>query len=656
MLRVTRNVAFFALFAASCVFTAESGIGATRIVSAREFLIASEPPQGGPAIESSYFFVDSIALNEALRVGGQLELTDFPGNLGDSKNSESSVLTLDLKPAHSPIDQSTQFWEGTSAGDRPIAAPRFFAYRGKVLGEPHSRVILTVFGSKLFCSIVRETGESYVFGPAKLQSDSHVHVLMQESRLLAMSPLGPINCFEDALSQPHPLIPIQELLHRNLLQSFSEGSSPLSASTLLQTDIAVEADSCFFHNAGGNMGTVLGYIASLFAMSSTIYEDEANITWHLTWVKVWTNADPYKVNGDAYSLEDTVPHYWKLHYADVPRDLAHVMTSVSYGGGGYGWFSLCDTNWSYSVSSPQTGHQYPTFAFTYDAYIVAHEIGHNFSLPHSHNCYWDPPIDTCYTNDDTVHHLQLADACYGLPITPRRNPGTIMSYCANANYALSGNDFTQFKLALTFSPKVDSVLRVNAEQAPCITPPATPIVIFLSPRGSETYPGDTTIAIKWSFAHVSNVSLEYSSDGGNSWKPIANGVAATLGMYSWVIPNITSKKMLVKIADDADPSVADTSLLFFSVAPTANIDNAEPGNTTFSISLEPVTHILIVHSSEIMRIRWEIANDRGIIVLSGNGTNTSLESNIHLDGLAAGAYFLRITSPTSSILPFTYLP
>jgi hypothetical protein len=656
MIALTRNIIFFALFAASCVFTAKSGIGATRVVSAREFLIASEPPQNSPAIESSYFLVDSTEMSEVLRADGQLELTDFPGSPGNSKNSDNGLLTLDLKPTHSPIDESTRFWEGTSAGEIPIAPPRLFAYRGNVLGEPHSRVILTAFGGKLFCSIIRESGESYVLGPAKLQSDPRAHVFMQESRLLAISPLSPINCFEDALSQPHPLVPIQELLHRNMLQSFSEGPSPLSSSTLLQTDIAVEADSCFFHNAGGNMETVLGYIASLFAMSSTIYEDEANITWHLTWVKVWTSADPYNVNGDAYALEDTVPHYWKLHYADVPRDLAHVMTSVSYGGGGYGWFSLCDTNWSYSVSSPQTGHPYPTFAFTYDAYIVAHEIGHNFSLPHSHNCYWDPPLDTCFTNDDTVHHLQLADACYGLPITPRRNPGTIMSYCANANYVLSGNDINQFKLALTFSPKGDSVLRVNAEQAPCITPPPAPIVIFLSPRGSETYPGDTTITIKWSFAHVSTVSLEYSSDGGDIWKPIANGIAATLGKYRWVIPNVTSETMRVKIADDAAPSVADTSLLFFSVTPTASIAGAEARKTTFSISPEPVTHILTVHSPEIMRIKWEIANDRGMIVLRGNGNSPSQETNIHLDGLAAGAYFLYITSPASCVLPFTYLP
>jgi hypothetical protein len=45
-----------------------------------------------------------------------------------------------------------------------------------------------------------------------------------------------------------------------------------------------------------------------------------------------------------------------------------------------------------------------------------------------------------------------------------------------------------------------------------------------------------------------------------------------------------------------------------------------------------------------------------MIVLRGNGNSPSQETNIHLDGLAAGAYFLYITSPASCVLPFTYLP
>src|SRR5205823_639402 len=104
----------------------------------------------------------------------------------------------------------------------------------------------------------------------------------------------------------------------DLLSQMRDGAAPggrvQSIPGLLQTDIAVEADSCFFKAAGGDTATVLSYISSLFAMSSVIYEDEVNITWHLTWVKVWASGDPYNVKGNAYALPDTVRNYWKLHY------------------------------------------------------------------------------------------------------------------------------------------------------------------------------------------------------------------------------------------------------------------------------------------------------------------------------------------------------
>ena len=268
------------------------------------------------------------------------------------------------------------------------------------------------------------------------------------------------------------------------------------------------------------------------------------------------------MHGNAYALEDTVRKYWQLHYQNVQRDLAHIMTSIGYGGGGFGYYSLCDNANSYSVSSPQTGHTYPTFAFTYDVYIISHEIGHNFTLIHSHDCYWNPPLDTCYTKDDAALHLD--DACFSKPITPRKNPGTIMSYCANANYFLSGNDFSYYTLEMTFSHRPDSVMRYNAENAACIQTPAGPIVILLSPRGSESYTGGAMIPLKWTYANIQNVTLEYSSDGGVSWNPIQSGIPAAQETLDWKMPNISSQQMLVRIYDAQNQNTGDTSLLFFS--------------------------------------------------------------------------------------------
>ena len=632
------------------IFSSSSTKAIPRALPVSQFLQRIPNPSLSDAPTAIFYDVDSAALAKALSIGGAVQITNFPGSYND-------LVTLDLKPAHSPIDSTTQFWEGTSGGAVRISPPSFAVYRGKVLGEPDSHVVLTTFGGTLLASIMREDGTAYEFGPAKNDADDPAaHIFIREADLFSFGEFYPLNCIAGDLSQPNAPTPVPELI-----RGYRErGMSPLgdtAHSRLLQTDIAVEADSSFYHAAGGTMALALGYIESLFAMSSTIYEDEANITWHLTWVKVWPNGDPYNVKGNAYGLIDTVPKYWKAHYDTVPRDLAHVLTSVGYGGGGYGYYSLCDPNWSYSMSSPQTGHSYPTFAFTYDAYIVAHEIGHNFSLVHSEECYWDPPLDTCFTKDDTIWGLKLGDACDSLPVHPLPNPGSIMSYCANANYAIHHDSIQYFQLRMTFTKKVDSVLRMNAENTACITSPATPTLLLLSPRGSETYPGDTTISIQWTFANIDSVSLEYSPDGGTFWNTIASSLPADLGIYSWKIPNISSKSMLVRVVSNLKGGsiIADTSLLFFTIVPSI-VSTPKP-KPMLEFLQNPAHDDLALHGGTAgERLVYSIVNASGAIVASGETlVDGASESHFPLDFLPSGTYYLRITSPFTLNLSFTHL-
>ncbi len=516
-------------------------------------IVASTP-------NASYFTLDTAKLHTLLRSGKHIQISDFP-------LSDNISVTLDLKQGRSAFDSHTKCIVTSPNGDIEMNAPELLVYRGTVLGEENSKVMLTYSAIGLLCSVHRADGSDYVFGQLRSSSDQTTYILLPEHELLATAPFTPFYCMNDGIiDQPNPLTPIDQIFAEARSHKGGKlGTQSVNTTGLLEAEIAIEADNDFYKAAGNSDTKVLSYIGALFSMSSSIYEDEAHITFRIPWVKVWATTDPYGVKGDAYALPDKAKNYWIANYSSVQRDLAHVMTSISYGGGGYGWYSLCDNNQSYSVSSPQTGHSYPTFAFTYDAYIVSHEIGHNFSLVHSHDCYWNPPLDTCHTKDDPNTALQLADACFSLPTISKKSPGTIMSYCAGTNYTLSNNDFSQYKLELTFSQRADTVLRANAEKASCITPPKDPTIILTYPRGSATYKGDSTINILWTFAHVTNVSLEYSDNGGTSWKSIKTNVPASDGATDWKIPNTSSKKMLVRIFDASASSAADTSLLFFTV-------------------------------------------------------------------------------------------
>ena len=663
------------LFLVSSVLTAffaTSAMAQSPTIPASEFLT-----RRATTANITHYSVDSLALSKIFSTGGHLQITIFPGGAND--------VTLDLKPAHSPIDATTKFVEGSLSGDREIPTPSFSVYRGCVLGEPHSSVTLTVFSGKLLCAIRRESGERFVFGPAKNDTATGSHILMRERDLLSTTPFTPFKCLTDDMTQPQTQdvapasapesSPAQQGkgVKANAAKSFSIGGSTQSTSTLLQADVAVEADTCFFKAAGGDLATVNGYIVSLFAMSSAIYEDEANVTFHLTNVHVWTNTDPYNVKGNAYAMDAIVRPYWRAHYTSIPRDLAHIMTSIGNGGGGYGWYSLCDDTISYSYSSPQTGHAYPTFAFTYDAYIVSHEIGHNFSLRHGHDCWWAPPLDTCWTKDDTILRRnasngdtlgQLAlpnDACCGLPITPRPSAGTIMSYCPNANYVLAFGDFSKYTIDMTFSHRGGDSIHKFAGLAQCITPPAQPIVILTNPRGSETYSGNTILPITWSSANVNSVILEYSTDGGSSWNSIPITLPASTGSYGWKVPNISSTSMLVRIFDASNGGVGDTSLLFFTVTPSSGVGNSSGTETaakaiSFSLVPDPAWDAMrIVPSESIVNLKSEILDERGIVLQRVDGNaDVSSGLGVSLKALPAGAYFLHIASPVDRVISFTH--
>ncbi len=585
-----------------------------------------------PLAKASYYFVDGNALKKNLS-GGHIELTNFPCGNGE-------YVTFDLKPAHSAIDSHTECIVTTPQGDVHIAAPHLDNYRGKIIGEEHSSVFMTISDGSIICSIIRENGTTYVFAPEKNSSEMGDHMLIAESDLLATGPFKPFDCISDDIVQPNQPVPIDQILPHHTENEIQ--SVPLNNGKLLQTDIAVEADSQFYGAIGGDPSKTIAYIGAIFSMSSMIYEDEANLTHHLSWVKVWTTSDPYQVHGNAYALTDTAKKYWQLHYSNVQRDLAHIMTSIGYGGGGFGFYSLCDNANSYSVSSPQTGHTYPTFAFTYDVYIISHEIGHNFSLIHTHDCYWNPPLDTCYTKDDAA--LSLTDACYSKPVTPHRSPGTIMSYCQNTNYTLSGKDFSQYKVDMTFSPRPDSVMRYSAQKAACIQPPADPIVILLSPRGRESYLGGATIPLNWTYANLTNVTLEYSTNSGTTWSPIQSGVPASAATVNWLMPNVPSTKMLVRIYDAAHPATGDTSLLFFTIVKNSVKDELADNASVILIPNPAHDRFSLNAKQNYGLIECDLVDERGATRKHFKGILTSeqgLTFDIH--DISSGKYFLHIT-------------
>ena len=101
-------------------------------------------------------------------------------------------------------------------------------------------------------------------------------------------------------------------------------------------------------------------------------------------------------------------------WGDVDRNITHMLSGRGLGGGVAYVGVVCRSLYSYAVSGNINGSfPYPlqdNHWNNWDVVVVAHETGHNFGAPHTHETY--PPIDNCGNGDCT-------DAA----------EGTIMSYC-----------------------------------------------------------------------------------------------------------------------------------------------------------------------------------------------------------------------------------
>lgn len=80
----------------------------------------------------------------------------------------------------------------------------------------------------------------------------------------------------------------------------------------------------------------------------------------------------------------------------------------------------------------------------------------------------------------------------------------------------------------------------------------TPKIVVTHPNGAESLEPNKTAIITWdaSTSVSSNFKLEYSTDSGATWMLIENNIASSLNQYEWLVPNILTENVLVRVSDD----------------------------------------------------------------------------------------------------------
>lgn len=226
------------------------------------------------------------------------------------------------------------------------------------------------------------------------------------------------------------------------------------------TEIYWECDHDMFTKGGNSIQGALNQFEAMFNGTAILYENES-INIGVKAVKVWDTPDPYSYNSSFTALGDFRD---AGNAANWPGQLAHLLSTRPLNLGGVAWLDAICSSFRYGFSNIDFLFQ-PLPVYSWTISTIAHELGHNFSSNHTHNCNWQFP------NGD-IHQI---DSCWNAegdcqPVI-RGRIGTIMSYCH-----LTGS----VNLALGFGPLPGNRIREGFADMSCqsgsiVVPPFTPI-------------------------------------------------------------------------------------------------------------------------------------------------------------------------------------
>ena len=323
-------------------------------------------------------------------------------------------------------------------------------YDGAVRGQRDALVALNFFEDKV-TGVLSFQGQNYNVGPYE-RGGENSFVIYKEQNLNVPNP------FECSTEDPVDFI-----------------MEPVSSSRSNQNKkvrIYIECDNHLYKNLGSSSARVSDYTTGLFNIISTLYKND-DVQLEVSEIKIWSTPDPY-VNTSAKKARNDFAS--KLN-GNFNGDIAHLISNYKVNGtppngGSANIDALCDKAIAVAYTNVTTSYlNYPTFSWT--AYAVTHEIGHNLGSPHTHSCLWPTgPIDNCWCPEG---------GCSQGP--EPASSGTIMSYChLDPSWTTScslSNDNPGINFSAGFGQQPSDLIRSKIANASCLSS-FTPVVVPFS--------------------------------------------------------------------------------------------------------------------------------------------------------------------------------
>lgn len=411
-----------------------------------------------------------------------------PAHMAISLATADGPMTLELE-RWTPLADG--FTVRTATKDRVQVEPGLH-YRGRVRGDDHSVVGLSVFRDEVM-AMVQDRQGTLVVGRLG-NAAAGIHVIYREHDLRR----------RDAFSCG--TFPSQETIHPSELQDSGERS-------VRCVKLYWEVDYPIFTNKGSVVAAT-NYVTGLFNQSAILFDNDG-VDVQLQEVFVWDAASPYTGPSSNNFLSQ-----FGSYRTNFNGDLAHLLSFG--GGGGVAWLSTLCSSTSYRMAYSGIGSSYsnvPTYSWSVN--VVTHETGHNLGSPHTHDCSWNgnnTAIDGCGPAAG-----YSVSGCAAAPLPT--GGGTIMSYCH-----LVGGVGMNFNNG--FGPQPAALIRNRVNAATCLAQCGStcdaPGILGVSNLTSNS------ATMTWANLGVASYDLQWKAQASGTWN-VVPGITAT----SYTISGLT---------------------------------------------------------------------------------------------------------------------